>query len=58
MSTDLIRFAVDCGISLVLLVAVVLTLDRLGVQAWLWWASRRKRPDQRSSAKEYRSAHD
>jgi len=47
MSTN----AIDCGIALVSLVVLMFILNRLGLIAWFTWISRRKDPNQGSSAR-------
>ena len=54
MSNDVI----DCGIALVFLVVLMFILNRLGLIAGCSWVSRRKDPNQDSSARKYWSAHE
>jgi len=54
MSTSVI----DCGLALVSLVVLMFILNRLGLIVWFSWVSRRKDPNQDSSARKYWSAHE
>ena len=50
--------AIDSGMALVYLVVLMFILNRLGSVAWFSWVSRRKDPNQDSSASKYWSAHE
>ncbi len=49
---------IDGAIALVSLGLLMFILNRLGLIAWSSWVSRRKDPNQDSSARKYWSAHE
>jgi len=50
--------ATDCAIALVFLVVLMFILNRLGLLAWFSLVSRRRNPNQDSSARKYWNAHE